>query len=105
MGCAVRRQFALWPHAPDCSHALLRGVQAGQRNRRSKGVNLMTQKNEFLIKLKDLLKEYDVSIGFNCSDCSDTHGIYDAHMIIYQNKSPWKTIFKTGGWELSSEDI
>lgn len=66
---------------------------------------LMSQQTEFLIKLKELLKEYDVNIGFNCSDCSDTHGIYDAHMVISQNKSPWKTIFKTGGWELSSEDI
>lgn len=66
---------------------------------------LMSQQTEFLIKLKELLKEYDVNIGFNCSDGSDTHGIYDAHMVISQNKSPWKTIFKNKGWELSSEDI
>jgi len=65
----------------------------------------MSQQTEFLIKLKELLKEYDVNIGFYCSDSSDTHGIYDAHMVISQNKSPWKTIFKTRGWEISSEDI
>ena len=32
-------------------------------------------KEEFLRKLKALMEEYRVSIGFSVSDCSDTHGL------------------------------
>ena len=35
----------------------------------------MTKRDEFLDKLKSLLKEYDVSIGFSVSSCSDTYGL------------------------------
>ena len=35
------------------------------------------KKKEFISKLKALLKEYNASIGFTCSDCSDTYCIYD----------------------------
>ena len=46
---------------------------------------MSTPQDNLLKELKELLFKYDVSIEFTCSDCSDTHGIYDAHMTISQN--------------------
>jgi len=66
---------------------------------------MSTPQDNLLKELKELLFKYDVSIEFTCSDCSDTHGIYDAHMTISQNKHPWNTIFKTQGWGISSQDL
>lgn len=31
---------------------------------------------QFRAELKDLLKKYDVTINWDYSDCSDTHGMY-----------------------------
>lgn len=31
----------------------------------------------FLKELKELLDKHNMSICFDCSSCSDTHGIYD----------------------------
>ena len=42
----------------------------------------MDRNSEFLDKLEKLLEEYDASIGWSCSACSDTHGIYDEVMYI-----------------------
>ena len=36
---------------------------------------------EFRKELRALLEKYNASIDFSCSDCSDTHGIYDAKMV------------------------
>ena len=36
---------------------------------------------EFRKELRALLGKYNASIDFSCSDCSDTHGIYDAKMV------------------------
>lgn len=37
---------------------------------------------EFRNKFSDLLTEYGVGISFDCSDCSDTHGIYDPKIVV-----------------------
>lgn len=37
---------------------------------------------EFEEKLYALLKEYNASISFSVSDCSDTHGLYDEKMVV-----------------------
>ena len=38
--------------------------------------------DEFKNKFSDLLKEYGAGISFDCSDCSDTHGIYDPKIVV-----------------------
>ena len=66
-------------------------------------------KEEFLQKLKALMEEYRVSIGFSVGDCSDTHGLYDEKMVITHRIHPnewgeedWLTV---DGWDFSSRDI
>ena len=38
--------------------------------------------DEFKNKFYDLLNEYDAEISFDCSDCSDTYGIYDPKIVV-----------------------
>ena len=38
--------------------------------------------DEFKNKFSDLLTEYGVRISFDCSDCSDMHGIYDPKIVV-----------------------
>lgn len=66
-------------------------------------------KEEFLQKLKALMKEYRVSIGFDVGECSDTHGLYDERMVITHRVLPnefleedWLVV---EGWGFSSHDI
>lgn len=57
---------------------------------------------EFLTKLSSLMAEYDVSIGFNCSPCSDTYGIYGASMgVSVQDKDT--TV--SDSWQMDCRDI
>ena len=37
---------------------------------------------EFKNKFSDLLNEYGAEISFDCSDCSDMHGIYDPKIVV-----------------------
>lgn len=62
------------------------------------------QKKEFVNKLKVLLEEYDVNIQFVCSPSSDTYGIYDAGIAVYENKTD-KQVFRTHDWYLDSNNI
>lgn len=63
----------------------------------------MTNTNqEFLAKLKALLKEYDASIDWTCSDCSDLHGVYDDHLEITIGN---KIIFKAENSYISSREL
>lgn len=64
------------------------------------------QQKEFLAKLKALLVEYQCSIGFTCSDGSDTHGLYDDHLIIDQKQDGKDvTFFETESWWLEHSNI
>ena len=38
--------------------------------------------DEFKNKFSDLLTEYGAGISFDCSDCSDTYGIYDPKIVV-----------------------
>ena len=38
--------------------------------------------DEFKNKFSDLLTEYGAGISFDCSDCSDMHGIYDPKIVV-----------------------
>ena len=37
---------------------------------------------EFKNKFSALLTEYSAGISFDCSDCSDTHGIYNPKIVV-----------------------
>lgn len=62
----------------------------------------MDKKDLFLQELKELLLAYDVSIEFGCSDCSDTHGLYDERIEVWMGE---KEIARSLGWSLSAGDI
>ena len=66
-------------------------------------------KEEFLKKLKALLEEYDVSIGFSVGSCSDTHGLYDERILVDHrvSKDSFKeeTWLSVDGWWLDANDI
>lgn len=57
---------------------------------------------EFLGKLKALLQEYDASIDWTCSECSDLHGVYDDHLEITIGN---KTIFKAENSYISGREL
>ncbi len=42
----------------------------------------MKNANEFKAKLRALLAEYNASIGFECGEASDLHGVYDERIIV-----------------------
>jgi len=62
---------------------------------------------EFLRKLKELMEEYNASVGFTCSDGSDTYGLYDDHLEICINEGGFKdrVVFESDGWWIESGDI
>lgn len=64
-------------------------------------------KEEFLQKLKGLLIEYRVNIGFQVDDASDTHCLYDERIVFsHQTKDceeeDWLVV---DGWSVSANDI
>ena len=60
---------------------------------------------EFKAKLKALLEEYDVSIGFSCGESSDPYGLYEDRIVIQTNKSPEKNIYESGSWWILAKDL
>lgn len=66
-------------------------------------------KAEFLKKLKDLMTEYRMSIGFSCGEYSDTHGLYDEKIVIYHQPDPnsfkENCVLEVNGWWMTPGDI
>lgn len=61
---------------------------------------------EFRRELKALLEKYNVSIDFSCSDCSDTHGIYDAKMVACFTLSDRMLAFDlSNSWGVDKQDF
>lgn len=56
----------------------------------------------FKKELKELLKKYNVGIGFSCGEGSDTHGLYDERMVIDIDN---KEIIICNGWGFGQEDL
>ena len=46
------------------------------------------RKEDFLVKLKALLTEYNVEIHWDYSDCSDMHGVSDEEIVF---ETTWRT--------------
>ena len=61
------------------------------------------QKRTFLSELKALLTKYDVSIGWELGDGSDTHGIYDEKVVISDKDG--EPIYTANGYSLDTSDI
>lgn len=64
------------------------------------------QIKEFKNELKLLLEKYNVYIGLNFADCSDTHGMYDERIVIYSDS--WRQqdeIVLTNGYTLYPSDL
>ena len=67
-------------------------------------------KKEFLNKLESLLGEYQATISFSVSPCSDTHGLNDEKLVISSslltknqfNEEIW---FETYGWSIDHYDF
>ena len=73
-----------------------------------KGETMTDNQKEGLAKLKAVLKEYNLSIGFTCSNCSDVHALYDDEIEVNQmSENSWssETILKTGSWTMDYTDI
>lgn len=51
-----------------------------------------------------LLEKYDVSIGFECADCSDLCGVRDEMIIVQENKTE-KNILEADGYWLMKNNI
>lgn len=66
-------------------------------------MNESTRK-QMLSELKALLEKYNFDIGFTCSECSDTHGLSDDHLIITDNATNERVV-DFGGWWITSGSI
>lgn len=51
--------------------------------------------DNFKSELKELLKKYNADICFNCSDCSDTYGLFDDHIEI---EIDGVVVYKSASW-------
>lgn len=63
---------------------------------------MSANKEDFKKELKDLLSKYNATISFTCGGSSDTHGLYDDHLIIEIGQ---ETVFESDGWYISSNSI
>jgi hypothetical protein len=63
----------------------------------------MLNNPEFINELDVLLKKYNASIQWDCSQCSDTHGIYDERMIVINGKG--ETLLDIAGGCISNYEI
>jgi len=63
----------------------------------------MLNNNEFIDELDTLLKKYNASIEWGCSQGSDTHGIHDECMTVTNGKG--ETLLHIDGGCLSSYEI
>jgi len=56
----------------------------------------------FKEEFKNLLEKYNVTIGFSVSDCSDTYGLYDEKIVVYNDSN---NIIEVQGWSIDYRDI
>lgn len=65
----------------------------------------MTKNEEFLSKLKALLKEYNATISFDVGEGSDTHGLYEEEMVISFQMPNFveEEVLTVPGWCISHE--
>lgn len=59
--------------------------------------------NDFTIELRALLDKYNATISWDCGGFSDLHGIYDEHIIVYDNNG--NTLLKLNGGVIDCYEI
>lgn len=62
----------------------------------------MTDKESFKKEFKALLEKYDVTIGFQVSECSDTYGLHGEKIVVYHGNEDW---IEVDGWNIDKTDI
>lgn len=63
-------------------------------------------KEQIKEEFKALLDKYNLSIGFECSDCSDLMGVYDPQIVISKREGTKEIdIIKSDDYYLTSKDI
>ncbi len=56
--------------------------------------------------LAAVLEKHGVTIDFDCSECSDTHGLYGDGITIRSNSMGTPIVYDTeGSWSLSAWDL
>lgn len=87
----------------ECYEEKLEEIRAQDEMQRLHGEQLNIN---FRKELKVLLEKYNASIDFSCSDCSDTHGIYDAKMVACFTLSDRMLAFDLSkGWCVDKQDF
>ena len=68
----------------------------------------MNNKESFQQEFKTLLEKYNVSIGFQVSECSDTYGLSGEKMIVYHtipNTFQTEDWIEVDGWSIDKLDL
>ena len=69
----------------------------------------MSKINEFQIELKALLAKYNATISANVGEGSDTHGIYDEHILVYLSDEKGRDIkgeeYRIDDWFIDSFNV
>lgn len=87
----------------ECYEDKLAEIRAQDEMQRLHGEQLNIN---FRKELRALLEKYNASIDFSCSDCSDTHGIYDAKMVACFTLSDRMLAFDlNNGWSVDKHDF
>lgn len=64
----------------------------------------MTDKQEFIKSLRDLLQKYNVGISVGFGECSDLYGVYDKHLQLIDTKT-WQSFFRVDQWDMTYRDL
>jgi len=64
--------------------------------------------SQFRKELRELLDKYNVTIAFSVGDCSDTHGLYEEKMVVFQtvpNSFKTEDWIVVNGWSIDKHDL
>ena len=60
----------------------------------------------FKKELKELLEKYNATIGFECADCSDLHGVYEERIVVtVSNGRKEKEILSVNGYYIDKHNL
>ena len=57
-------------------------------------------------ELKELLEKYNATIGFECADCSDLHGVYEERIVVtVSDGRKEKEILSVNGYYIDKHNL
>lgn len=75
----------------------------------TKGTNQMNEVERLKSDLYDLLVKYNATISFECSACSDLHGVHDERIVVSvrsaHNRYEEQEAFSVDGYSLDKSDF